>query len=171
MNASPQSFPQGAERGFSLVEIMIALGIFSFAAVAILGLLPLALHLARESQNETRAAHIANQIFSDLRSSPPSLALIAVGSPVSLPASFLQRNLATAWTEAVYYDVDGRPVGAASHPSLAAKNPEAAFVVSISTAPDQPVIGLTQAQVDVAAPAQATSARRTTNTFLTILEP
>ena len=51
MNASPQSFPQGAERGFSLVEIMIALGIFSFAAVAILGLLPLALHLARESQN------------------------------------------------------------------------------------------------------------------------
>lgn len=49
---------------------MLALGIISFALVAILGLFPVAVDAAANSQQQTQAALIARSIFEQLQSSP-----------------------------------------------------------------------------------------------------
>lgn len=54
--------------GFSLVEVVLALGVISFAIVAILGVVPVGLSTGHSAQNETRAAQIAQDILSSLAS-------------------------------------------------------------------------------------------------------
>jgi uncharacterized protein (TIGR02598 family) len=54
--------------GFSLVEVVLALGVVAFAIVAILGVIPVGLSSGRSSQSETRAAQIAQDILSSLAS-------------------------------------------------------------------------------------------------------
>jgi len=55
--------------GFTLIEIVLAIGIMSFALVGILGLFPVALETARDSKAETQVALLARQIESDLLAS------------------------------------------------------------------------------------------------------
>src|SRR5205814_6531881 len=50
-------------RGFSLAEVVIALGVIAIAVVAILALFPAALQTGHSAQDETRAAQIAQTIF------------------------------------------------------------------------------------------------------------
>ncbi len=57
-----------AARGFSLVEVVIAIGIVAFALLAVLGLLPVALGTNRDATQETEAANIAALLESDIRS-------------------------------------------------------------------------------------------------------
>jgi uncharacterized protein (TIGR02598 family) len=57
-------------RGFSLVEVVLALEVIGFSLLAIIGLLPIGLQSGRASIQETRANHLAEQIFSTLRSQP-----------------------------------------------------------------------------------------------------
>ncbi len=52
--------------GFSLAEVVIALGVIAIAVVAILALIPAALQTGHSAQDETRAAHIAQTIFPSL---------------------------------------------------------------------------------------------------------
>jgi len=52
--------------GFSLVEIVVAIGIFAFAAVAILSLFSVALKLRADSSLETKAAIIAQELYSSI---------------------------------------------------------------------------------------------------------
>jgi uncharacterized protein (TIGR02598 family) len=54
-------------KGFSLIEVVLALGIVGFSLIGILGLFPVALNTAKDSQNETRVAFIAQSIYSDFR--------------------------------------------------------------------------------------------------------
>ncbi len=55
---------------FSLIEVVVALGIVSIGIVSILGLLPVGLAASRESAHETRAAQMAQSIFTTLRAQP-----------------------------------------------------------------------------------------------------
>jgi uncharacterized protein (TIGR02598 family) len=55
-------------RGFSLVEVVLALGVIAFALVAILGAFPVGLTTQHSAQDDTRAAQIAADIFSSLAS-------------------------------------------------------------------------------------------------------
>ncbi len=62
--------------GYSLVEVVLAVGVFAGGILLIYGLLPGLLNESRESWQDTRAAHITRQIVSDLRGSenlPPVL--------------------------------------------------------------------------------------------------
>lgn len=54
-------------RAFSLVEVVLALGVAAVAFTAIMGLFPLGLDVSRETQEETQAALIAQSILGDLR--------------------------------------------------------------------------------------------------------
>jgi uncharacterized protein (TIGR02598 family) len=54
-------------RGFSLVEVVLALGVAAVAFTAIMGLFPLGLDMSRETHEETQAALIAQSILGDLR--------------------------------------------------------------------------------------------------------
>jgi len=49
--------------GFSLVEVVVALGLFSFCIVAIAGLLTVGLGSTRSVVNESNAVNIASSIF------------------------------------------------------------------------------------------------------------
>jgi len=57
-------------RGFSLVEVTVAIGIFAFVAVAILGLFPAALKIRAESAQETLGVMIAQQLLSSVDAAP-----------------------------------------------------------------------------------------------------
>jgi len=59
-----------AASAFSLVEVTIAIGIFAFVIVGIIGLFPAALRQRSDAALETRATMIAQQIFEGLRGSP-----------------------------------------------------------------------------------------------------
>lgn len=61
--------PSCAVHGFSLVEVSVAIGIFAFVAVGILGLLPAAMRIRSDSAQETRAVMIAQEMFSSISSS------------------------------------------------------------------------------------------------------
>jgi type II secretory pathway pseudopilin PulG len=56
--------------GFSLVEVTVAIGIFAFVAVGVLGLLPAALKQRADSSREMRAVMIAEELFSSLQAAP-----------------------------------------------------------------------------------------------------
>ncbi len=58
---------QPATRGFSLVEVTLALGVMAFCAVAIFGLLPVGLNSNQAAIQQTLAVNIATAIHSDLR--------------------------------------------------------------------------------------------------------
>ncbi|MFA7233003.1 MAG: hypothetical protein WC076_02720 [Terrimicrobiaceae bacterium] len=62
--------PNARQSAFSLVEIVLALGIFAFCIVVIIGLLGTVMNSSKESWMETRAAHIARQITDDLTPDP-----------------------------------------------------------------------------------------------------
>src|SRR5213592_4926425 len=61
-----------ATGGFSLSEVVIALGVISFAIVAILGVLPAGLSTSHSAQDETRAPQIARDILNSLASEAQS---------------------------------------------------------------------------------------------------
>lgn len=60
-------------RGFSLVEICMALGIAAFCLVAIYSLLPVGLRASQESSEETVATGILSQVAADLASCPSTI--------------------------------------------------------------------------------------------------
>jgi uncharacterized protein (TIGR02598 family) len=55
-----------SRRGFSLVEVVIAIGVVAFAFIAILGLLPSGLSTFKSTINKTVSSQIAQRIFNDL---------------------------------------------------------------------------------------------------------
>jgi uncharacterized protein (TIGR02598 family) len=76
MNHPPSPYPKPARKrpaisawgfsfkleGFSLVEVVVALGIVSFAVIAILGLIPSGLNTLKDSTGETVRAQIVRSI-------------------------------------------------------------------------------------------------------------
>lgn len=65
-----------APSGFSMVELVMALGIASFALVIILALLPVGMMSNRASNDELHAANLLSIIYADLRNTDPRLASV-----------------------------------------------------------------------------------------------
>lgn len=60
----------GSLRSFSLIEVLLALGIISFALVALIGLFTLGLKTNKESSDQIEAANVASLLLSTLRAIP-----------------------------------------------------------------------------------------------------
>jgi len=90
-------------RGFSLTEVVIALGIVGFCIVAILGLLVTGLNSSRDSLNDTAIAAAARQVMSSLHQ--PYFPGIAPGAEAATAANPLG---AKATLGTVYFDVNGK---------------------------------------------------------------
>lgn len=58
------------QKGFSLLEVVIAIGVVSFVLVAILGCYTAGLQTAATCHHQTRAHHLAKSLFSELHSGP-----------------------------------------------------------------------------------------------------
>jgi len=61
--------PRRPPAGFSLTEVVIALGIFAVSMIGVLALFPVASSAGRESSEETQAAILAETVLGDVRSS------------------------------------------------------------------------------------------------------
>ena len=61
-----------SQRGFSLVEVTLALGVASFCLIALFGLLPIGLNSNEASTQQTIAATLASSVAADLRANPTS---------------------------------------------------------------------------------------------------
>ncbi len=85
--------------GFSLIEVVIALGIISFCMIGVLGLIALSANYSGQSSRETAFALMAQSTISNLRSRGFSL--------INTPALPTQGTLDDA-TPDFYYDVNGR---------------------------------------------------------------
>ena len=59
-----------AERGFTLVEVLLALGIVSFAFMALCGMLPVGLKTYRDAMDATCRANIVRVVSAELAQSP-----------------------------------------------------------------------------------------------------
>ena len=53
--------------GFSLVEVTVAIGVFAFVVVGVIGLLPAGLRMRADSAAETRGVLIAEEFFASVR--------------------------------------------------------------------------------------------------------
>ncbi|HJT81799.1 MAG TPA: prepilin-type N-terminal cleavage/methylation domain-containing protein, partial [Chthoniobacterales bacterium] len=99
--------------GFSLAEIVVAIGIIAFALVAVIGVIPVGLTSGRTAAKDTRANHLAEQIFSTLAAQPfknASLATLGSSSaPIDLSAADTPSGEAGIMLHATY---DGQFVGA-----------------------------------------------------------
>ena len=108
--------------GFSLVEVMISIGIVAFAVVGILTAFPVGIEAARDARDENTAAFIADDIFTRLRAQPFS----TLKGPKS--GGFFTYSMSVyngQWSynppagsnpsdQLFYYTVDGMPANAAS---------------------------------------------------------
>jgi type II secretory pathway pseudopilin PulG len=164
-------FNKALSRGFSLVEVVLALGVIAFALVGIMGLFPVALKSAQESQRETRATLIAQQIFSDLRTLTGTNRLLVRG-PSTANASALITNFSLAGNTNIVlsYDIDGKGrTDQISTDSFAGSFPDAAFLANVDVDTNTGIPNLSRVQATIEAPAAAPSTNRSKYTFVTLM--
>lgn len=148
--------------GFSLVEVVIALGIVSFAVVAVIGMLPVALKSCKDSMVETDATLIAKRIFSELKAGS------GANRPVSANSSEAALiNLAAEGTNHVLaFAQDGT---VRSYSTSDSSNATFDYFARISVSTNTGTANLSRVQVDITAPAAAPPSARTTNSFVTFI--
>lgn len=150
---------------FSLFEVVVALGITSFAIVAVMGMLPLALKTSRESMTETDAALIARRIFSEITCGTNTLRSISIDAnnsvqTISLASDSTNTVIAFRETgEAVY----------ATNSIDAVNSTNTDYLAQISISTNTGIPTLSRVVVDILSPAAAPSANRSTNSFVTLL--
>lgn len=74
---------------FSLVEVTIAIGIFAFVVVGVMGLLPAGLRMRADSAAETRGVLIAEELFAAVKAST-NLAFVTIRAGPKLNSSDLR---------------------------------------------------------------------------------
>lgn len=82
MNASGRHhYPISRTAAFSLVEVTIAIGIFAFAVVGVMGLLPAGLRMRADSAAETRGVLISEELFAAVRAATNLAAVVVRDGP------------------------------------------------------------------------------------------
>jgi len=126
---------QGEICGFSLAEVVIALGVITVGVVAVLGVFPTSLQIGHSAQDETRAAHLAQSVIGSLAASASThfsnaqLPLYPSPSPAPTPLSIdLTSSSGTTPAVTFYADNDGKLL--ANSP---ANSTVATYVISIYT--------------------------------------
>lgn len=140
------------------MEVVLALGIISFAIVGIMGLFPVAMRSAQESQRETRATLIAEQIYSDLATAKGGIRKIVIRTNYTQ----LSVNLTAAATNTVYFNDQGQPLGLDIEPN-------SRYLAEVTVFPGVPSAGLSRVQVSVETPAEAPKTNRIKYLFVTDL--
>ena len=150
--------------GFSLVEVVIALGIVSFAVLAIVGMLPVAMKSAQESMRETDSTLIAQRIFSELRTGSGGNRSITTDTNTGTQVINLTANNST--NNFLGFKENGEVNG---FTTSGAQNANLDFFAQISVFTNTGVANLSRVQIDITAPAAAPPAARTTNSFTTLI--
>jgi uncharacterized protein (TIGR02598 family) len=148
---------------FSLVEVVIALGIISFAVIAIVGMLPVALKSSQDSMRETDATLIAQRIFSELKTGSSGNRSVTT-DPNGISTHNI--NLAANSTNYLAFTQDGT---VQTHTNSANPTPSYDFYAQISISTNTGLTNLALVQIDITHPPSAPPTARTTNSFVTLL--
>jgi uncharacterized protein (TIGR02598 family) len=149
---------------FSLVEVVLALGVISFAIVAILGVFPLGLSTGHSAQDETRAPQIAQMILSSLSAQASTqFNNVLIPLPASQTLAVDLTSSASPTTPSLYADNNGQLLTSATY---------AAYAVTIIT--DNAPVGFdtgyaNKVTVVVAWPANAAAANQTKRDYTRII--
>jgi len=150
--------------GFSLVEVVIALGIVSFAVLAIVGMMPMALKSAQESMRETDSTLIAQRIFSELRTGSGANRTITKDASTNTQTLILTAHNST--NNFLGFKENGEVNG---FTTSGAQNANLDYYAQISVFTNTGVSNLSRIQIDITAPAAAPPTARTTNSFTTLI--
>jgi type II secretory pathway pseudopilin PulG len=96
--------------GFSLLEIVIALGVAAFCLMALAGMLPIGIKTQRASANQTRANGVMSQCVDFLRADvrlPPGQAKKAQGDWQNLNGHWQS----VAVPDTLFFSTDGKQIG------------------------------------------------------------
>ena len=142
--------------GFSLVEAALSLAIVSFAVIAIMGLFPVALQTARESNRETRATLIARRIVDELQSLPATnTSLVRGTSLTNFDGRITGLDLSSASTNVLLYDEQGEGLTNQVAPGSFTNSitvSGAYFAAGVRVTPNFPRQGISRVQTTVEAP-------------------
>ena len=117
--------PRAADRGFSLVEVTLALGIAVFCLVVVFGLLNVGLNTSSASVEQTVATNVVAAVAGDLRtannavpkgSAPATTSVYTLQIPAAAAASPSPAPQPTPSTTPLvrYLDTTGQPVASAA---------------------------------------------------------
>jgi uncharacterized protein (TIGR02598 family) len=150
-------------RSFSLLEVVIALGVITVGIVGILAVFPTALQTGHSAQDETRAAHIAQSVFGSLvaegRTGTGNL-----NTAATIPPTTTSVNLTSSSQYTTCANNDGQLINCTS---------DATYAITIFTNNTPP--GFTssgdanQVTVRVAWPASAPAANQTFRDYVRIV--
>lgn len=167
------------QKGFSLVEVVLALGIVAFALMAVLGMFPVALGAAKESTSETHAAMIAQMVFGEIRAVPPSAAFFPSGSNATAAnqVMVLTNSLAAAQPKYAVFDESGQPISQSSSTyfndpasMIPATKALCAYQAMIRAEPDVPAPGVTKLTLTITYPGSVPLAARKSYIFVTAVK-
>lgn len=158
---------------FSLVEIILALGVISFALVGIMGLFPVALKSATSSQRETQMGVIARSIFTDLISQNGPARKLYLGSESDPAKPGTSANLDLAQNNATLYLGFSREGTPLSTPVNATQydtgKSDAGYLAKVTvTRLTPPNEKLSRVEIVVGSPGVAAASRRETKSFVTM---
>lgn len=125
----PNPKPSRSDAAFSLIEIILAIAVIAFALTAILGMFPVAVSAATDSQRETQAALIARSIFDQLQArtttSTRSFTLDTSASGTSDPSSLKQTDIELStphtYSNIAILDSNSKPVSSVDDPLMTYK--------------------------------------------------
>lgn len=159
------------KNAFSLIEVVLAIGVIAFALVGIMGLFPMALRSAQESHRETRATMIAQQIFSDLNVLTSTNRMLVRGPTASTPANVVTNfSLAANSSTNLAYDENGTGLtDIITDGNFAAPYPAATFLAKVTVDTNTGTPNLSRVQTTIETPAAAASPHRSRYTFVTLM--
>jgi type II secretory pathway pseudopilin PulG len=161
---------QGA---FSLIEIVLAIGVISFALVGILGLFPVALDAATSSQRETQAVLLARTIFSDLKSTTATNTYLVKKKDfkpdANSPDDLIKVNLSIPGTYVLAYDMDGVPLGEYAG-KFDAGVPNSAFLAQVDVTTNNLPLGSSAISITVGVPGAAAKKHRQSYSFVSYMD-
>jgi type II secretory pathway pseudopilin PulG len=157
--------------GFTLMEILIALGLFALAVSGLLVLFPVAQRTEREGTEELRAALIAGSIMDSLCLSPSNgMVALANGITNGVPVwNFLNPKITTNQSVAYTSSCDPLfPLGVeeTAHPL---RNPQAVAIATLRLSQKPSLPCLIIAEVEVSSPASAPPENRTARRFVKLI--
>lgn len=159
-----------SEEAFALAEILIALGIAAMAVAGICSLFPHVLKIARDGEEEARAARIAGNIMGILASSQKGKSLMmATGS--SGDALELEEIPVEGQSHQVAYGPSCLPVRKLTPEEASSPigDPDISDIAILRLGGKKSLPGLLVAEVDVLSPSSAPGDARTSRRFVRLL--
>jgi uncharacterized protein (TIGR02598 family) len=149
---------------FSLIEVVIALGIVAFAVIAIVGMLPIALKSSQNTMRETDATIIAQRIFSELKTDTGANRTFTINTNGDTETLSLTSHENT--NNFLGFKNDGEVQNFTKSPT---NKPALDFYAQISVFTNTGTSNLSRIQIDITYPPSAPPGARTTNSFVTLL--